>query len=65
MSEPIGVNDPRIDPRLKAMLAAFPDIDQGDVESREAAVAAANTPEARAADEALAAMFEMADNEEI
>lgn len=65
MSEPIGANDPRIDPRLKAMLAAFPSIEQGDVESREVAVAAANTPEARAADEALAAMFEAADNEEI
>ena len=42
-----SVNDPRIDPRLKAMLAGFPSLDQGDVESREAAVAAANTPEAR------------------
>ena len=65
MSEPIGASDPRIDPRLRAMLGAFPPVEQGDIESREAAVAEANTPEARANDEALAAFFEMADNEEI
>lgn len=65
MSEAKGVNDPRIDPRIQALLAGFPSLEQGDVESREAAVAEANTPEARAADEALAAFFEMADNEEI
>ena len=65
MSEPKGTNDPRIDPRLRAMLGAFPPVEVNDIESREAALAEANTPEARAADEAMAAFMEMADNEEV
>ena len=65
MTSPKGTDDPRIDPRIRAMLSAFPPIEQGDVESREAAVAEANTPEATATREALAGFFEMIDNEEV
>ena len=65
MTEPKGANDPRIDPRIRALLAVFPPLEQGDVETREAAVAEANTAEATAAREALAGFFEMVDTEEI
>ncbi len=65
MSEPRGSNDPRIDPRLRAMIAAMPPVVMNDVENREAALAEANAPEAKATEEAMAAFMEMADNEEV
>jgi acetyl esterase len=50
--------DPRIDPRIKALFMA-PDLPPaGDAESREAMVAAASSPQARAADQASAAFFD-------
>ncbi len=65
MTERKGTNDARIDPRIRAMLATFPPFEQADVESRAAAIAQANTPEAKAAREAIAGFLEMVDNEEI
>lgn len=57
------VRDPRIDPRLKALFA-WPDRPPvGDIESREALIAAANTPEALAAEAAMAALFDACDTE--
>jgi acetyl esterase/lipase len=58
--------DPRIDPRLKTMLAMFPETDPiGDVASRDEMVADANTDEARAMRERISGFFDMADNEDI
>lgn len=57
--------DPRIDPRLKAAMGAFPTAPRPDAESREALVAEANTPEARAAAEAMKAGMDALDSEEI
>lgn len=57
-------NDDRLDPRIKAALSMFPDMSgQTDVVSREAQLAQANTPEAKAAAEQLRMMLEMMDNE--
>ncbi len=51
--------DPRIDPRLKALFGAFPDRPPaGDIASREALLAEANTPEALAAEQAMAGLFD-------
>jgi len=50
--------DPRIDPRLKALFA-WPDRPPvGDIASREALIAEANSPEALAAEAALVALFD-------
>src|SRR4051812_13878727 len=55
--------DPRIDPRLKALFA-WPDRPPvGDIESREALLAAVNTPEALAAEAAMEALFNACDSE--
>jgi acetyl esterase/lipase len=56
-------NDPRLDPRLKAVLTMMPPADESDVASREEQVAQANSPEALAATEQFKLMFDMADNE--
>ncbi|MFN3214158.1 MAG: alpha/beta hydrolase [Henriciella sp.] len=59
-------NDPRLDPRLKAVLSMLPSVtEETDVVSREAQLAEANTPEAKAATEQLRQMLEMMDNEDI
>ncbi len=58
-------NDPRLDPRIKAILAMFPVNEQADVPSREAYVAIANSPEAQAASAQLEVAMEMLDNEQI
>jgi acetyl esterase/lipase len=58
--------DPRIDPRIKAMFGAMPEMSpQGNVASRDAILAEENTPEARAAAERMTAMFAMMDNEQV
>ncbi len=55
--------DPRIDPRLKALFG-WPDRPPaGDIESREALIAQANTPEALAAEAAMDALFSACDSE--
>lgn len=57
-------NDTRLDPRIKAALAMLPNPTQDtDVPSREAQLAEANAPEAKAAAEQLRMMLEMMDNE--
>lgn len=58
-------NDPRLDPRLKAMITMLPAPDESDVASREEYLAMANSPEAKAGDEQLRMMLDMMDNEEI
>ena len=58
------VRDPRIDPRLKALFA-WPDRPPvGDIASREALIAEANTPEALAGEAAMAMLFNACDTEE-
>ena len=56
-------DDPRIDPRIKAFLAAMPTTAQGDVASREVLLEEVNRPEAIAQREQLAATFAMFDDE--
>jgi acetyl esterase/lipase len=58
-------NDPRLDPRLKQLLAAFPDLEATDVESRETMLAEAATDEAKAEYEALSGFMDMCDNEDV
>src|SRR6056297_1510045 len=58
-------NDPRLDPRLKAMLSVFPSADGSDVASREEQLAEANSPEAKATAEQLRMMLEMMDTDAI
>lgn len=58
--------DPRIDPRIKAVLGSMPDAPPAkDVASREVLLAAEATPEAAARVAAQDALFGMMDNEEI
>jgi acetyl esterase/lipase len=58
------VADPRIDPRIKALFAQPDRPPAGDIESREALIAAANTPEALAAEQAMEMLFMACDNEQ-
>ena len=57
--------DPRIDPRIKAIFGQMPMIAQGDVDSRETLLAEAGTEEAIAMREQLTAMLDACDNEEV
>jgi len=58
--------DPRIDPRIKAILGAMPEMSpQGNVASRDVILAEENKPEAKAAAERMTAMFAMMDNEQV
>ena len=57
--------DPRIDPRIKTIFGQMEMPPAADVESREAMLAAANTDEAIQRREAMRAMMDMCDNEEI
>ncbi|MEL6861426.1 MAG: alpha/beta hydrolase [Pseudomonadota bacterium] len=58
-------NDPRLDPRLKAILSVFPTPQESDVASREAQLAEANSDEAKAVAEQMRMMLEMMDTEEV
>jgi acetyl esterase/lipase len=58
-------NDSRIDPRIKALFAALPEMDVKDVASREELLASVNTPEAKAGREAFRGFMEMCDNEDV
>ncbi len=64
MANRIG-SDPRIDPRIKAIFAGPDPVAMGDVASREALLAEANSPAALANEAAMAAMLEACDNEVI
>ncbi len=56
--------DPRIDPRIKALLSALPPIPAGDVESREALVALSNSDAAREESALFEAFMDLCDTEE-
>src|SRR3954468_15805815 len=59
-------NDPRIDPRIKAVLSAIPPMQAAvDVESRDVLLARASTPEAIAQRAMLTQIFDAADNEDV
>ena len=57
--------DPRIDPRIKALFGAFEMPAGGDVESREALLEATQGEEAQAAEAALKTMLDACDNEQV
>ena len=59
------LEDPRIDPRIKAMFGSWNFPAQGDAQSREQLLAEANSEPAKQAAAAMQAMFEAADNEQI
>lgn len=59
-----AANDPRLDPRIRAFLAALPDIPAQEFPNREALVAAANSPEALAAAEGMKSFMDLCDSEE-
>jgi len=58
-------SDPRIDPRIKQAMGAFPPLTQDNANSREQILEEANTPEASAMRQGMEAMFELVDNEQI
>jgi len=57
--------DPRIDPRIKALMDAFPEFNQGDVASREEILEEVSRPEALALSEQTRAMLEILDDETV
>jgi acetyl esterase/lipase len=59
------MDDPRIDPRIKALFGQMPTPEAGDVASREALLALVNRPEAVAQRERMAGMFDLLDNEQV
>ena len=58
-------DDPRIDPRIKAVLGGIPAVRFDNVETRQQALDEANTPEAIAQRAQLEGMFELIDNEQV
>ena len=65
MSKPDIASDRRIDPRIKAILAAFPDPQMQNFDSREELLAAQNTPEAEEGRKAFETFAAMCDSEDI
>ena len=65
MSEANMADDPRIDPRIKAVFANLDLGPSADVQNRQEILAAANSEEGRAAEEFLRACLAMSDNEDI
>jgi len=57
--------DPRIDPRIKAAMAAFPTLTTDDAANRQQLLDEANSAEAIEAQEGMKAMFDMMDNEQV
>jgi acetyl esterase/lipase len=57
--------DPRIDPRIKAIMGQMPLPESTDVASREELLTQFNAPEAKLAEEAMRGFLEMCDTEEI
>ncbi len=57
--------DPRIDPRIKAVMGAFPDLAQSDATSRDVMVKEANTDDAVAMRTELKAMLDLVDDESV
>lgn len=58
-------DDPRIDPRIKAVMGAMPEAVAEDVDSRKEMLDAANEPEAIATREQMKALLDMVDNEDV
>ncbi len=58
-------DDPRIDPRIKALMGAMPEMSADDGESREQLLAEANSEAAVAAREAMAGFMALCDNEDV
>lgn len=59
-------DDPRIDPRIKAVMGGLPALGAAaDVDSREELLAEANTPEALELRKQMEGMFDLIDNEEV
>ncbi len=58
-------NDPRLDPRIKAVFGAMPEGEQKDVASREELIERMTSPEALGAQQALTGMLDLCDNEDI
>ena len=58
-------DDRRIDPRIKAAMAAFPSMTQSDVRSRDELLAEVNKPEAIAQRAQMTKLFDLMDNEQI
>ena len=56
--------DPRLDPRIKAILAGVPAIAESDVESRETLLAESNSDAARQTAELFRSFMELCDTEE-
>jgi acetyl esterase/lipase len=56
--------DPRLDPRIKAILAAIPPITAGDVDNRETLLAEANSEAARQGAELFRSFMDLCDSEE-
>ena len=57
--------DRRIDPRIKAAMAAFPSVTQSDVRSRDELIAEVTQPQAIAQREQMTKVFDLMDNEQI
>lgn len=57
--------DPRIDPRIKAVMGEMPSMSQSDVASREELLAELNTAEATQARAQMEALFDALDSEEV
>lgn len=65
MSDPRITEDPRIDPRIKALFGQMPAEQRSDVASREELLAQYNSPEALDMLENLKLMLEMCDSEDV
>ena len=57
--------DPRLDPRIKALLSAMPSGSQSDAASREQMLAEVSTPEALQQQAMMSAMLDAVDNEDV
>ncbi|MCP5146983.1 MAG: alpha/beta hydrolase [Pseudomonadales bacterium] len=57
--------DPRIDPRIKALFGNIPTVSFSDVASRQQALEEANSPESLARMKQMEGMFELIDNEQV
>lgn len=62
---PTIADDPRIDPRVKAILGAMPSMAAEDIASRDLLLAEVNSADAIAQREQTEGMFDMLDNEEV
>ena len=59
------VSDPRIDPRIKAMMGMMPGGSQSDIGNREELLAENNTPDALAMQAAMKGVLDTLDNEDV